>query len=810
MFRHYLKTAIRNLLKRKFYTATNIFGLAVGLAMCLLAVGHIVQELSFDNFQENRDNIYRLESVYSWENERTEWACSMAPLGTAMAEELPEVESAAVFRIHQIESIQIGEERERIINEFEGAGFSHGKKLIFADPTYFDVFTYPLVQGDPKVALSEPNTVLVTPRAIDLHFGGHNPVGQMIRINDQFDVRITGILENTPQNTQLYTDFIVSYSTLERVDLNTTDWGDIQNDYVYLLLKDGVNPDDVAARIPAIARSHMSPDEARKYTFSLMPLKDIYFSIYGAGKSGEVYPAGEASMIYTMIIVAAFVLLLAIANFVNLSTARAVERTKEVGVRKVFGASRSHLVKQYLGESVVIAFISMLFGVVMYEVLKVLVETSVPRQYFADFHGHPLMWVSVAGLILVVGVLAGSYPAFYLSRFRPTAIFQSTSRIKSSKSLLRRVLVVFQFGVAAVFVFCTVVILQQLNHMQALDMGFDRENIMLLDFDWEDAAADCALMKNEIVSSGNAVTVTASDGLPGRGASYHVFYSNEDRLADDRTFGKVYAGDFGFVSNFGLQIVQGRSLSEADGDESGNAILLTETSVASLELENPIGTKLYGSGDRFYEVVGVVKDFHSSPAAYAWDASRLTGITYRSDLWSTLAVKLPADDVSGSIAAIQAIWERTLPGYQFAYTFMDDEIEASLSETRSQSRMFLALAGFTISIACLGIFGLVAFAAAQRTKEIGIRKVLGSSVANIVSLLSREFIILTAIANVIALPVATMMMNDMLRYFAVRTSIGPFTYVFVMTLVMAIALGTTEFQSVRAALANPVDSLRCE
>lgn len=810
MFKHYLKTAARSLIRKKLYTSINIFGLAVGLAMCLTVMGHITNELSFDNFHANKDNIYRVELDYAFEDEQYSSARVMSPIGGALVAEIPEVKGAAVFRVSQVRSVRAAEERFRVVNEYEGAGYAHGKKLIFANPGYLDVFTFPLVQGDARSALTEPFSVLITERATAEYFPDSNPIGEVVELNDRFECRVAGILKDTPQNTQLFCDFIVSYSTLSRVGEETESWTKTDEDYTYLMLEDNANPSDVIAKIPAVMRNHTGSEDASKYTFRLQKLSEIFFNAYGSGNRGELYPGGEASMIYAIALVAIFILLQAIANFINLSTARSADRTKEVGVRKVLGADRSSLMKQFLGESIIISFVAMILSLLLYEILKESIASSMPRQWFADFYGNPLMMLSVVALVIIAGVFAGFYPALYLSRFRPLAVLQARMSVKSSRSILRKILVVFQFGVAIVFVFCTLIVVRQATLLTSTDLGFDYDNVLLLEFDGDNAKKDCTLISNEIRLRNKVVSTTVTNGPPGmRSYTNYGFYPNEERLRSDMIVTKMFRADHDFLSTFGLQLVDGSNFSAGVSTEgTRREMIISEAMAKKLNRSNPVGTMLYSGGEKYYEIVGVVKDFHGSALAFNY-MSELT-IIYDPYECTMVAVKLPPDNIAASVASIKNTWADALPGYQFDYSFLDQEISANYNETRSQSKMFFGLAAFAILIACLGIFGLVSYTAEQRTREIGIRKVLGATVSNIVTLLSKEFVILIVLANVIALPIGYLMMSDFLRYHPIRVSMGIGSFALVILTAFFFALGTASFQSIKAALANPVDSVRRE
>jgi len=809
MFKHYLKTAVRMLMRKKLYTAINIFGLAIGLSLCLATISHFSHETGFEDFHQHKDSMYRVECDFARADSQFSSATVMPPLGAALTSAIPEVERSAVFRVRQITSITIDNFRQRVINEYEGAGYAHGNKLIFASPEYFEVFTFPLVQGNPATALSEPFSALISEDAAAEYFPNENPVGQVMEINDRYTCKVTGILKNIPQNTQLYCHFVISYATLEATGAEMQSWDRFDGDYTYLLLRDQADPEAVQSKIPAVAGRYFTPETAGDYHFRLKPLKDIFFGVYGSPNRGELYPAGEISVIYNFLAVAVFILIVAIANFVNLSTAQAADRMKEVGMRKVFGAYRQHLIKQYLGESIVIVFISMLLAVLIFEIFKFNIDDLMPRRMFANIYDNPLFLMSSLGLIVVVGVLAGFYPALYISRFQPITVLQGKSRMKSSRSTLRKGLVVFQFAVAAVFIFMTTIIIRQTNMITSIDPGFVTENMMVLDFDGDDAAEHCRLVQNEIT---NRIPVAASSAVnspPGREKySFYGFYLDEERKREDRVVTKAFMTDYGFLETFGLNLVEGRNFSPGIASDVEHAVIVNESLAETLGGDNPVGSRLYGSGDKFYEVIGVVEDFHGTPLNFGYKSEIV--ITMRPEQTTSLVLRLPSDNISGSVTAVREAWERVIPGYEFDYSFLDAEIDNSYSESRSQSKMFLAFAIFAIAIACLGVLGLVSYTSEQRTKEIGIRKVLGASLTSIVTLLSREFVWLILIANVLALPVAYLIMQDFLKWFPYQVGIGIGTYAFVIGTVLLFALVTAGLQSAKAGVANPVEALKCE
>ncbi|MBN1212205.1 MAG: ABC transporter permease, partial [candidate division Zixibacteria bacterium] len=654
MIKHYFKAAVRRLIKQKLYTVINIFSLAIGLALCFIVIGHVSHEFSFEDFHQNKDRIYRAETDYRSVDTFYTTVQVMSPLGGAMVEQIPEVEKAAVFRVSDLTKLTVNNMAYRIDDPYKNQGYTHHKRIFFVEPDYFKVFSFPLISGNPEV-LAEPFRVFISENIVDKYFRGVNPIGETIVLNDNIECQISGILKTMPQNTQLLTDFVVSYSTLERIGEDIHSWTDLGTDFVYLLLKEGADPNLVETKIPALLSQNMPPEQAKKCSFYLKPLSKIYFKGY-SGTRGELDPCGEASMIYEILMIAVFVLLLAITNFINLATARSADRSKDVGVRKVFGAGRWHLIKQYLGESLIMTFLATLLSLIIYEIFKLLIKQSLPRQMFDDFYTSPIMVFSFFVIIVFIGILAGFYPAIYLSRFKPIAVLQRQAGIKSSRSVLRKVLVVFQFTIAIMFVFCTVTIIRQVNFLTSIELGYDRENIMLMDFNGEDASDYCTLLKREILKHNKVLAATATNSPPGRSSySFYGFYPNEERKHEDMLVFKLFEVDYDFLNTFGLEMKRGRAFSEDFVPDAHNPVIVNEAIVKKLGVDDPIGYRLYASGDNFYEIVGIVEDFHGTALDFAYQY--LMMLRLNREGYNTLAVKLPPENINASIAAIRETWQ---------------------------------------------------------------------------------------------------------------------------------------------------------
>ncbi|UCG61381.1 MAG: ABC transporter permease [Candidatus Zixiibacteriota bacterium] len=797
MFKNYLKSAIRNLAKHKLYTAINIFSLAIGLALCVITISHLAYEFSFEDFHKNRDRTYRVRTVHSSEDTERWSARVMAPLGPALVEELPEVEKAAVFR-------RFASARFKIDNTSYTAG-----NVNFANPDFLTVFDFPLKAGNIKTALSEPLSVIISDSIAQAHFAGVSPIGQSITINDRFDCQVTGVFEPIPTNTQLRCDFLVSHKSLDPHEDMTESWEHIESDYVFLMLKPDADYLRVETKIPDVLNKYLTPDQAKQYRMNLQPFGDIYFGAYYDGYRSDLYPAGEYEMVYLFIAIAIFILVQAIANFINLSTARATYRIKEVGVRKTVGAFRRDLIGQFLGESILVSFFALLLSLPLYELAKPWFNYIWKRPALADIYSNFPVVVALIALILVVGILAGFYPALYLSRFKPITILHGKVSMKSSRSLLRKGLVTFQFIIAIFFISSSVIINRQLDYVTGVDLGFDRSNLLILDFDGEQAADNCQRMKNALQGESYVRSVTASNCPLGR-MEYVAWgmYKDEQRRDEDYILVKAFFADREYVSTFGLNLIEGTDLTDEVPGEIRTPILISKSSVEELGWENPIGSRLYRKGENFYEVVGVLEDFRSSTSVIA--ECEISFVALDDSRSTTLAIKLSSDDYEQALAGIGEIWNTVAPGEIFKYTFLEDEIELAYADYWQQGAFFYILALLAIAIACTGIFGLVSYTAEQKTKEIGIRKILGAWVPDVVGLLGKEFVILIVIANVIAFPLAYLFMKDFLASFIYQAGFGIGTFAFIGLLALMLAMASVGFQAFRAAVANPVDSLRHE
>lgn len=792
MFKSYIKSAIRSLTRQKLYTAVNVLGLAIGLAGCLLIVGYINNELGFESCHQNKDRIYRIDGLYALRGSRVSMASIMPAVGPAVKDAFPEVER--MVRMRRLWDLPV---------EFEPKHIVEVKNCYAAEPEFLKIFTLPLKQGNPETALEAPFSVIISERLANTYFPGENPIEKTVRVKEEFEVQITGVFKRIPANTQLKSDFVVSYSTLERIGEDTQSWTELFQDYTYVLLREGVVAAEVEQKIPSLLAQQVGQDEAKNYVLQLQPLKRIYLH---SDLSYELPPDGDPSRIYTFGCIAFLLLAIACINFINLSTARISRRLREVGIRKVLGAFRLQLVKQFLSESILLTVVSMTFGLALFEIARPRLEAFIEQHLEINILGDPVLLLSMFGMIVIVGVLSGSYPALVLSGFQPSLILRGEIFRARSRSLVRRILVAFQFVIAIALLCVTFAVHKQIDYALTSDLGFDNQDILLINAGEGVSPEKQEVVKKEILKSGLASSVTITDCAPGenRHSLYHI--RPQDKLDQDPALLHGIRIDQDYLTAFEIELVKGRDLLRESAADAGNSILINQAAVREFEIGEPIGFKFY-LGEKAYQVVGVVEDFHSHSFHNRIPSLALFASTEAKRL---IAAKLPPAYTSASISGIENIWGTIVPEVPFEYSFLEDVMSENYKTDRKLGTLFTIFSLLTVFVACLGLFGLAAFSAERRTKEIGIRKALGASMTGIVRLLCKEIVILVVIANAVAWPVAYLAVSRWLETFAYRTEITLTVFIISGFLVLIIALATVSYQSIKAALANPVDSLRYE
>ena len=808
MLRNYLKTALRNLWKSKGFSAINIIGLAIGLATCLLILIFVMDELSYDRYNVKADRIYRLDGDIKFGGNHFILAVAPAPAGPAVRRDYPEVEKEVRFRQQGGRLVKKGNQ-----NIQEDA-------VIYADSTLFDVFTLPMIAGNPHTALVNTRSVVITERMAKKYFNTVDVVGRTLMINDSLPYKVTGVIRDIPAQSHFHYDFFLSMTELDEAKRNE-EW--LSNNFnTYLVLREGTDPKKFEKKLGELIGRYIAPllkqavnesvedffKAGNSVSFSLTPVTDIHLH---SNKTVEMEGNGNIQYVYIFTAVAIFILLIACVNFMNLSTARSSNRAKEVGIRKVLGSLRGNLVSQFMMESILISFIAMLLAVgLAYLLLPVFNDLS-GKQMTIGLFARPWLAPAMLGLVLTVGVLAGSYPAFFLSAFRPIAVLKGNVAAGFKTGWLRNSLVVFQFGISIFLLVGTAVIYRQLNYIHNRQLGFDREQVLIVQDTWH-LGNDVRAFKEKLLN------------LPGvEGATMTGFLPTSDSRNDDAIFlspdldtkkaisMQTWQVDENYVPVLGMKMAAGRNFSR-DFPTDSNAAIVNEAAVRLMQGADPLRQNVYELEDLQtkkldkYHIVGVVKDFNFNSLREVVTPM----VLFMHENRGKIALRVNPSNVRRLVGQIGDVWRQMAPSQPFSYTFMDDEFNNIYRTEQRMGGISLSFSLLAIFIACLGLFGLAAYAAEQRTREIGIRKVLGATVGGIIGLLSKDFLILVLVSAAIAFPLAWWAMHHWLQDFAYRVAIGWEIFAVAGVVALGIALMTVSFQAIRAALANPVKSLRSE
>jgi len=798
MIRNYLKIAWRNLLRNWGFSAINVFGLTVGVTACLLISLYVRHELSYDAFHAKADRIYRVVTDIKTPTETINADVTSYPMANALKTGLPEVEQSVRLLSRSL-LVQRGE------HKFQE------DRLVYADSTLFDVFSFPLLKGNSRTALVAPYSVVLTQKAARKYFGSEDPMGKSLLLEGTAPMTVTGLMADVPDNSHIKFDLLLSMSTFSKAQAPGIDeqWGNF-GPVTYVLLKKQADPAALTAKMPALVRQRAGTfmdQNKMQYTLLLEPLRDVYLRSSRNTQGGE---NGSVTNIYVFSIVAGFILLIACINFMNLVIARSSERAKEVGVRKVVGALRSQLTGQFLSESILLSLIAFLLAGILCELLLPAFNTLSGKEISHHLLTDGTYWLTLLALAGLVGGFAGLYPALILSSFKPIAVLKGRFTTSAQGLLLRRSLVVVQFMISVALMIGTLIAYRQLNFMRNQQLGFQKEQTLVVNLpDREFMYKNAQSLRRQLGDLPGVQAVAASSHTPGSG-SFGAYTELENKSGDMQAANlALYSVDFDFLPQYGVKMAAGRPFSPQFSTDSTQALVINEAAVSALGYTSPaqvIG-KRFRQWGREGRVVGVVKDFHISSLKEKIDP--LTLRIEPRDL-TLFSLKVSGKDASATVAALETFWKTAVPQRPLDYYFLDQAFDKQYRAEERFGKLFLYFSGLAIFIACLGLFGLTSYTTAQRTKEIGVRKVLGASVPNIIFLLSKDFLKLVLIAIVIASPVAWWAMHNWLQDFAYRIGVEWWVFAVAGALAIAIAFLTVSIQSVKAALMNPVKSLRAE
>ena len=787
MLENYLKVAWRHLARHKGYMFINITGLALGMACALLILLYVQDELSYDQHHEQADQIYRVALDVDVSGEVFRTARTTPPMAAALRNDFPDVLNA--FRIRKAGSVFLAHNEQRFYED----------RFYFADPSIFNVLALPLLEGNAATALDAPFSVVLTQEAAHTFFGEDNPMGQTLTFEQEHPLTVTGILAPVPGQSHFRPVFLASFSSLETLyEDRLQNWG-WTGVHTYLLLRDPKAAQDLEAKLPAFIERNLQEDWAGTWHLGLQPITDIHLYSH---RSGEIEANGNIRSSYFLGLLGLFILLIACINFVNLTTARSVDRVREIGVRKVIGAHRTQLVRQFLGESILLALLALALSFLLVNLSLPTFNTLTEKTLRLAYSG--AMLASFLGLGLLVGLVAGLYPALFLARLQPVASLRS-KKAGATSLRLRQGLVVTQFAISAFLIIGTLIVSSQLDYLRNKDLGFDEEQVVVIPM--QDAATQqrYQVIKDALLQSPNIISVAASSDVPGQGYD-QIVHRPEGFPADEGLSVPILFVDPDFIQTLGIQITTGRPFSNAQ-DES-TSLIVNEAAVHRFGWDTALGKIISDAeGNPLGTVVGVTDNFHFESLQAAIEPLLMR---VQPGWFEKITVRIRPDDVSGTLAFLEQQWQSFEPGYPFQYSFLDENFQQLYQAEDRLHEVFGYTSLLAILIACLGLFGLAAFTAEQRIKEIGIRKVLGASVSSLVVLLSKDFLKLVALALVIAAPIAYLAMQRWLNDFAYRVEIGVGTFVLAGVLALLIAVLTVSYQAIKAALADPVKSLRYE
>ncbi len=807
MIKNYLRSAFRNIKRHPFISFINIFGLTVGLTCCLLIVTYVINERSYDKFNKNANDIYRVTRIfYSAPNVESLHLSSVAPpFGPLLQSAFSDIKKMTRVLPNGSATLRY---KDKLFNEQNAA---------FADENFFDFFTVPVTKGDPHKGLLEPYSIMLTKTIAKKYFSDADPMNKTIMLdNGKHEFRVTGIFDAFPANSHMHPDILMSFNTLK----DTAVYGEKQLEtnfgnnsfYTYLMFPKNYNVDRVRAQMPYFLDKYVNfkgmPGNLKTHqvtSLTLQKLTDIHLTSH---LDDEIEENGSATRVYIFSAIALFILLIACINYMNLSTARSTLRAKEIGIRKVVGAQRKEIIAQFLSESVLITYLSLFIAFVLTALLLPAVNNMSNLQLHINTLLHWQVLLPVLLLPFAIGLISGIYPALFMSSFIPVKVLKGILKVNTGTFSFRKILVVLQFSISIVLIVATIVVFRQLQYIQDKDLGFNKDHILTMRYDgslgnkYEAFRAD--LLKNDGVKQiGRSSRIPSGRLLDDQNASVLEGGSFQPLKVDL----KQIVADDGFIPTYGIKMASGRNFSK-DIKTDSNKFIINETTVKTLGWKTPENAlnKQIKYGSVTGNVIGVMKDFHFE----SLHQPIIPMIFITSPYYNRLSIKIDGHNIQSSVATIRETWQKYLPNTPFDFTFLDEKFNQLYNSEQQQGTLFTIFACIAIFIACLGLFGLSAFTITQRVKEIGVRKVLGASIPQIVTELSKDFLKLVLIAAVVALPAAWFSMNKWLADFASRIDISWWILAAAGVIALIIAFATISFQSIKAALANPVKSLRSE
>ena len=792
MIRNFFKVAYRSLLRNKGFSVINITGLAIGMSAAILILLWIQDELSYDEFHENKDRIYEAWNRVPFDGKLSLWNSVPAPLGPALEKDIPEVE------------------RTVRVTSYEGLLSVGDKKIVksghMVDTGFLQMFSFPMLEGDPTTALNGIHSLVLTEKTAKALFGNEEALGKIVKLENRDNFTVTGIVKDPPTNSRFDFEYLLPRSYKKYGEGQDLGWSD-NSTPTYVLLRPNANFAAVSAKIKDLKQKYDGGEAKKiKWEYFIYPLKRWH--LYSSFTNGVEDNSGRIGFVKLFGVIAGFILLIACINFMNLSTARSEKRAKEVGIRKSIGAQKSSLISQFIGESVFLAFLAGSIALLIVQVCLPAYNQLTYKSLSINY-GNIYTWIGFIGFILFTGLLAGSYPAFFLSSFQPVKVLKGTFKKANALVTPRKVLVILQFTFAIVLIICTIIVKQQIDYARERKMGYNKDNLVY-HFMTGDIPKNYELIKNELLSAGIAKSITKTNSPITDRWSDGWGQSWEGKDPEDKTSFDRFLSDEGLGNTVGLQFVQGRDFDLKKFPTDSTGLIINESALKVMKFKDPIG-KVVGDLGIDWRIVGVVKDFILTNPYEPINPLLICGAKSRFMTFQVMQIKLNGGNgTAKNLSGAEAIFRKYNPEYPFDVKFVDEAYAKNFEREKLQGTLAALFAGLTIFISCLGLFGLATYMAENRIKEIGIRKILGASVTGITTLLSKDFVKLVLISFLIATPLAWWGMEKWLQNYTYRVNVEWWVFALAGILSVVIALLTVSYQSIRAALGNPVNSLRAE
>jgi len=787
MFKSLVKNAFRNITNKVGYSFLNILGMTLGITSALFLILYVSDELSFDRYHENADRIYRVQSHITETDDEFTWIVAQIPFAQQVMEDYPEVEN--VTRLFDF---------QRALFMNGGIKFTE-EDVMYADSTFFDIFTFKTLEGSTDEALDKPNSIVLTETMADRYFSGEPALGNTLIVGEEI-YTITAVIEDVPRNSHILFDGLVSRNSLPAEMGN---WGNF-GVFTYLLLHEGEDPAALQEKMIEMYDRYMATIfESIGITieYELMKLTDIHLR---SDSGMEPQPTGSIQYVIIFSVVAFFLLLIATLNYISLATARSAKRAKEISLRKVIGSSRGLLITQFLAESSLLTFFSLGLSIALLIIFLPQLNMLSGKDFSLEVLGRPVAILSLVGIMLLVGILGGAYPAIFLSRFSPVMVMKGVTQSGTSRGIFRKVLTVIQFTISGVMIASTLVVINQLNYMQNKDQGWNMERVISLQLPDNEPMNNMQVLKEQLLENPQIEHAGLTNTRIGSGSAKVIFQMETTDGMDERGINFAVV-DHDFVETLGIQMVEGRDFSRDFIGDTLTGVLVNEALAARLNWDEPLGKRVQlGDGQQIMgRVIGVMKDYHQTGMYNEVESLMLL---YRLNN-PILYIKLAESNPEATLAFVGKKWEEIFPGKPFEYAFLEDEFMEQFSSDRNRRTVFSGFTILIIIIACLGLFGLASYTTERRTREIGVRKVFGASVERILRMISWEFLLLILISFALSIPAVWFLMNDWLQDFVYRYEIGPRIFLWTILLILIPTALTVSYQSYKAATANPADSI---